>query len=84
MALKLLKQQHYIIKGHSLLTSDLAMGYSEVLGRVGGQEVVWGDMEGETAGGYTRGYTLTDMLHLPCVDVKPEPLHTGELKFLVL
>ncbi|XP_052801091.1 uncharacterized protein LOC128231881 [Mya arenaria] len=74
LSLKLLRQQHYIIKGHGMLTSDLAGSYSEVLARVGGQEVTWGDSEiGVT---YTRGYTLADMLRLPTTALKFEDPNT--------
>jgi hypothetical protein len=73
--LKLLKKQHYIMKGHNILTSDLSEDYASIQKRVAGQELCWGDEESGSI--YTCGYTLTDMLDLPSLRLKPDPSQQG-------
>ncbi|XP_060552819.1 kinesin-like protein KIF18A isoform X2 [Ruditapes philippinarum] len=71
LMLKLLKKQHYIMKGHNILTSDLSEDYASIQKRVAGQELCWGDEECGSI--YTCGYTLADMLDLPSLRLKPDP-----------
>ncbi|XP_053384514.1 kinesin-like protein KIF18A isoform X2 [Mercenaria mercenaria] len=71
LMLRLLKRQHYIIKGHNMLTSDLVEDYAGIQRRMAGQEVCWDDQESGTV--YTCGYTLADMLGLPSLEMKLAP-----------
>jgi len=79
--ISLVGRQHYILKGHNILTSDLGEEYAGIQAKVRGQEVVWGDQS--THSSYERGYSLEDMLNLPALDVKALPLSEGKAFSLI-
>lgn len=80
--LKLLKKQHYILKGHNILTSDLVDEYVGLQKRVGSHELCWGDQEEGAI--YTRGYTLSTMLELPSMKLKKEDFKSSMLLYILI
>ena len=66
--LKVMKRQHYIIKGHNMMTSDLQNEYTSIQQIAAGQELQWEDqLEDSTI---RPGYRLSEMLDLPCLSRK--------------
>ncbi|KAH3877279.1 hypothetical protein DPMN_001142 [Dreissena polymorpha] len=80
--LKLVKHQHYILKGHKILTSDLVSMYEGVNRWAAGQEVSWEDSEQGGEDSYVRGYTLEQMLDLPVLGLKHESADTQDMPIL--
>ncbi|KAL5006903.1 hypothetical protein ScPMuIL_015709 [Solemya velum] len=64
--LKLVKQQHFILKGHGLATSDIESEFASVQTQAEGQGVSWADQSSQAVGSHTT-YTLTDVLNFPSV-----------------
>ncbi|XP_055957564.1 kinesin-like protein KIF18A [Patella vulgata] len=66
--LKLVKKQHYTIKGHNLLTSDLQQEYDHVKEEIDQPEVSWAD---ETVASDTTidQFKITDIINLPVINM---------------
>ncbi|KAK6192439.1 hypothetical protein SNE40_003907 [Patella caerulea] len=66
--LKLVKKQHYTIKGHNLLTSDLQQEFDHVKEEIDQPEVSWAD---ETVAADTTidQFKITDIINLPVINM---------------